>query len=85
MMKVNVADVWGSAGRYHRRRQQEEVGEQKKGRYEAATEVSAGDKGRLGVGRHLYQLSGAASLETECHFVPRFDQLAGLSLPLAVL
>lgn len=73
MMRVNVADVWGSAGRCQRQSQQEEAGEHQEVRYEAATEVSTGDKGRLGVGRHLYQLSGAASLETEYHFVPRFD------------
>lgn len=64
-MWVNVADVWGSAGRSQF--QQEEVG------YEAATEVSTGDKGRLGVGRHFYQLFGAASLETEYHFAQRLD------------
>lgn len=73
MMRVNVADVWGSAGHCHCHNQQEEVGEHQEVGCEAATEVSTGDKGRLGVGRHLYQLSGAASLETEYHFVSRFD------------
>lgn len=73
MMRVNVADVWGSAGRCHRQHQQEEVREHQEVGYEAATEVSTGDNGRLGVGRHLYPLSGAASLETEYHFVPQFD------------
>lgn len=71
MMRVNVADVWGSAGRCQC--QQEEVQEHQEVRYEAAIEVSTGDKGRLGVERHLYQLSGAASLETEYCSVPRSD------------